>query len=112
MSRALEAPLEDNEVLVGNKEAQRKKEKTEEGKMERRKGGGEGEREGGKEGESDGSNLLWFGNRHKGKVRRQKDGHKLLTAQITPGRQPGRVLWILVSIPSEKCEDFFPLRIS
>lgn len=57
MSRALEAPLEDSEVLVGNKGAQRKKEKTEEGKMERRKGGSEGEREGGKEGESNGSNL-------------------------------------------------------
>lgn len=27
MSRALEAPLEDSEVLVGNKGAQRKKEK-------------------------------------------------------------------------------------
>lgn len=58
MSRSLEAPLEDNEVLLGNKEAQRNKEKTEEAKMERRKGGGEGEREGGKEGESNGSNLL------------------------------------------------------
>lgn len=45
-------------------------------------------------------------------MRHQKDDHKLLTAQRAAGRQPGRVLWILLPIPSEKCKDFFPLRIS
>lgn len=34
MSRALEAPLEDSEVLVGNKGAQRKKERKDRGRKD------------------------------------------------------------------------------
>lgn len=48
---------QDGETLVENKDAQRRKEETEEGRTERRKGGSKGEREGGREGEGKEANF-------------------------------------------------------